>query len=136
MTEKRSRSIAGVGLTKPLFIVSALLMPVLSACAVETMDDEEIEVVEQSLTDTDVQALGAGCQLLRPFAWGHPGVGCVESQHLDDPIWIPDGGHYDATAVPSATSGSGWARVACDDGDLVEEVNVCYKTGGGGGWEP
>ena len=117
----------------------SLLLPLcfVTACAMEPNDEDEVLEEEQTGSEAqelaaadeggEVEPLGAGCTLLRPFGWNVGGRSCVENQHLRTPVQMADGEEYYAQADPFLpVLGSGYAIVTCDDGDLVVGPKTCW----------
>jgi hypothetical protein len=119
-----------------------LLLPLCfgTACVMEPIEDDTVleddqtgsQAQELAAADEsgEVELLGAGCTLLRPFGWNVAGRGCVENQNLRTPVPMADGDEYYAQADPFLpVLGSGYAIVTCDDGELVVGPKTCWPSG-------
>jgi hypothetical protein len=110
-----------------------------AACVMEPIEDDEVLEEQQTASEAqelaaadesgEVELLGAGCTLMRPFGWNVGGRNCVENQNLDEPVQMSDGETYYAQADPSPVLGSGEATVTCDDGLLVVGPKTCWPGG-------
>lgn len=102
----------------------SVVMIMSAGCAVDPGGDPGDG--EGETVASEVQALGAGCTLLRPLMWDVGGNQCLE--YANTPLPMADGDVYTASSGGGGFYGHGSVSIKCNNGSL-EQLSISCRPG-------